>query len=157
MNKVFSWLFLNFTLPNSIFHQYTTQIKYFSFGILIYYLINSKMVRSTPPFILVISILVYVLFYLLELEESFILRPFLLSNILISIISLKHQLPRLGFDFSYGLYISHFPIIQMLLSFRMYSHSNLLVVASLIALIYSFMIWNLIEKPFLLYGKKFIK
>lgn len=54
-------------------------------------------------------------------------------------------------DFSYGIYIVHFPILQVLVSFGLFKDSPLLalVTASLLIISMSFLLWHLIEKRFL--------
>ncbi len=55
-------------------------------------------------------------------------------------------------DFSYGIYIVHFPILQMLIVSGLFRHSYLgLGVAAGLVLAAAFVPWHAIEKPFL-YG-----
>ncbi|MCX7103467.1 MAG: acyltransferase [Methylobacter sp.] len=54
-------------------------------------------------------------------------------------------------DFSYGMYIVHFPILQILISFGLFKESPwlMLTVAGLLILTIAILFWNFIEKPFL--------
>jgi peptidoglycan/LPS O-acetylase OafA/YrhL len=54
-------------------------------------------------------------------------------------------------DFSYGMYIVHFPILQVLISFGLFKESPwlMLTVAGLLILTIAILFWNFIEKPFL--------
>jgi peptidoglycan/LPS O-acetylase OafA/YrhL len=54
-------------------------------------------------------------------------------------------------DFSYGLYIVHFPVLQILISFGLFKESPwlMLSIAGLLILIVAILFWNFIEKPFL--------
>jgi peptidoglycan/LPS O-acetylase OafA/YrhL len=54
-------------------------------------------------------------------------------------------------DFSYGIYIIHFPILQVLISFGLFNDSPWLMLTSAGLLIFAIAIlfWNFIEKPFL--------
>lgn len=54
-------------------------------------------------------------------------------------------------DFSYGVYIVHFPILQLLISFGLFKESPwlMLTVAGLLILTIAILFWNFIEKPFL--------
>jgi peptidoglycan/LPS O-acetylase OafA/YrhL len=54
-------------------------------------------------------------------------------------------------DFSYGVYITHFPILQILVSFGLFYTQPFfaLGLASLMVLFISFFLWHLIEKQFL--------
>ena len=151
------YLSKSYNIHSSLFHQFPTQLKYFSIGIFIYFLNESKKIDSTSFIHIAISFLMYLSIYKYSFEENLILRPLVLSTILYSIIFLKHQLPKLNFDFSYGLYISHFPILQLLLCFEKISHLRLLIYASGIVVIYACMVWYFIEKPFMKYGKNIIR
>ena len=54
-------------------------------------------------------------------------------------------------DFSYGMYIVHFPILQLLISYGLFKESPWLAlgVAGLLIIMVAFLLWHLIEKPFL--------
>lgn len=54
-------------------------------------------------------------------------------------------------DFSYGMYIVHFPILQVLISFGLFKESPWLMLGSagLLILTVAILFWNFIEKPFL--------
>lgn len=54
-------------------------------------------------------------------------------------------------DFSYGIYIIHFPILQLLISMGLFIDSPwlMLVIACLLIVMIAFLFWHLIEKPFL--------
>jgi peptidoglycan/LPS O-acetylase OafA/YrhL len=54
-------------------------------------------------------------------------------------------------DFSYGMYIVHFPILQVLISFSLFKESPWLMLGISCALILTVAVlfWNFIEKPFL--------
>lgn len=54
-------------------------------------------------------------------------------------------------DFSYGMYIVHFPILQVLISFGLFKESPWLMLgaAGLLILTVAILFWNFIEKPFL--------
>jgi peptidoglycan/LPS O-acetylase OafA/YrhL len=54
-------------------------------------------------------------------------------------------------DFSYGIYIVHFPILQLLISYGLFKESPWLMLgmAGLLIMMVAFLFWHLIEKPFL--------
>lgn len=54
-------------------------------------------------------------------------------------------------DFSYGIYIVHFPILQTLISYGLFRESPwaMLVVAGSLVMAVAFLFWHFIEKPFL--------
>lgn len=52
-------------------------------------------------------------------------------------------------DFSYGIYILHFPILQILISYGLFTKLPWLAlgVSSFLILFSAFLLWHLIEKP----------
>lgn len=54
-------------------------------------------------------------------------------------------------DFSYGIYIVHFPILQVLISYGFFNKLPWLIlgISSLLVLIAAVLLWHFIEKPFL--------
>lgn len=54
-------------------------------------------------------------------------------------------------DFSYGIYILHFPILQLLIANHLFADSPILfiAVAGALVLFFSILLWHFIEKPFL--------
>ncbi len=54
-------------------------------------------------------------------------------------------------DFSYGIYITHFPILQVLISAGAFGYSPILglAVAGVLVFITAYVFWHFIEKPFL--------
>jgi len=54
-------------------------------------------------------------------------------------------------DFSYGIYILHFPILQLMIANHLFADSPILfiAVAGVLVLFFSILLWHFIEKPFL--------
>tara|TARA_B110000305_G_C19281061_1_gene559273 strand:+ start:272 stop:1033 length:762 start_codon:yes stop_codon:yes gene_type:complete len=54
-------------------------------------------------------------------------------------------------DFSYGIYILHFPILQLLIANHLFVDSpvSFITVAAALVLFFSILLWHFIEKPFL--------
>jgi peptidoglycan/LPS O-acetylase OafA/YrhL len=54
-------------------------------------------------------------------------------------------------DFSYGMYIVHFPILQLLISYGLFKESPWLMlgVAGSLIMMVAFLFWHLVERPFL--------
>lgn len=82
-----------------------------------------------------------------------LIQPIALS---ILVIYLACLIPYLGNfskhgDFSYGIYIIHFPILQLIISFGLFNKNpwTALFITSVIVGIMAFLLWNFIEKPFL--------
>lgn len=60
------------------------------------------------------------------------------------------NLSRYG-DFSYGIYILHFPVLQTLISLHLFKNSHwvFLIVSSATVILLSLLLWHFIERPFL--------
>lgn len=56
-------------------------------------------------------------------------------------------------DISYGIYLSSFFIQQLLMNYYHFSPYSLLIFSLFLSIIYGFLSWKLIEKPFLAYKK----
>lgn len=54
-------------------------------------------------------------------------------------------------DFSYGIYIVHFPILQLMIYYGLFKESPwaMLLVAGALVMMAAFLLWHFIEKPFL--------
>lgn len=54
-------------------------------------------------------------------------------------------------DFSYGIYIVHFPILQILIAYGLFRESpwTMLLVSGALVMTVAFLLWHFIEKPFL--------
>ena len=54
-------------------------------------------------------------------------------------------------DFSYGTYIVHFPILQVLIQYGLFEHSPIiaLVVTTVLVMVISYLSWHFVEKRFL--------
>lgn len=54
-------------------------------------------------------------------------------------------------DFSYGIYIVHFPILQILIAYGLFKESpwTMLFIAGVLVAVAAFLLWNFVEKPFL--------
>jgi len=82
-----------------------------------------------------------------------LLNPLSLAIIVVSAVSFLPYLgnfARFG-DLSYGIYIFHFPIVQVLTSYHIFNFSPVLgfITAIFIVFLLSFISWHVLEKPFL--------
>lgn len=79
--------------------------------------------------------------------------PFIISVIVIFMACQFRYLGNWGKmgDFSYGIYIWHYPVLQMLISFRIFEKNPYvaLMIAAIIIFFMSFLSWHVIEKKFL--------
>ncbi len=138
-----------------IFHQlarqFVGQLSYFLAGgiIFLYY----DWFQRKLKLLFVISILIYALFiYQNSLIFNFI-QPIALAIIVIFFaynLSFVNNFGKYG-DFSYGLYLFHFPIIQMIVNYNIEGNNMVLkfAYAFLFTLITAILSWHLVEKRFL--------
>jgi len=82
-----------------------------------------------------------------------ILQPLVLGAL---VVSFAYFLPPLGNfgkfgDFSYGVYVVHFPVLQVIVSFGMFEKEPWLALGFAGALVFmmAILFWHFIEKPFL--------
>ena len=82
-----------------------------------------------------------------------ILEPIALGILVIYFATIFPYLGNFGKygDFSYGIYILHFPILQLLIANHLFADSPVLfiTVAAILVLLSSILLWHFIEKPFL--------
>jgi peptidoglycan/LPS O-acetylase OafA/YrhL len=122
---------------------------YFICGISLYYYFDFYTKNSGK--LVLAAIPIYLLEYYFDLE---IFRPFCFALIIFYI---AYNFPKFNNfgkygDFSYGIYIYHFPIIQIFVYYGIFGKHNQYVATLLlisIVLLISFISWNVIEKPFL--------
>lgn len=92
-------------------------------------------------------------FLLKEWLPWLVIEPLALSIVVICLACFRPLVVNFGKfgDFSYGIYITHFPILQALIASQIIKDSPwmLLLVAVALVLITAFLFWHLIEKPFL--------
>ncbi len=82
-----------------------------------------------------------------------ILEPVALAMLIFAVAYLIPYLGNFGKygDFSYGIYILHFPILQTLIYFGFFNNKSWLALAlsSSLTLLAAFLLWHFVEKPFL--------
>lgn len=144
------------TTHNALYYflkrQFPGQMMYFCSGIII--LQYFSFFRKYMKYIFPISIL---LFLLRNIPILQILEPIALASVIISVAySFKwlHFFNRMG-NFSYGIFLFHFPIIQTFIHFGLNQYSLMLTVAltTIISTYLGTLSWKYIEKP-CLYTKK---
>jgi len=144
------WLFN--TTNNEIFlkleKQIPSQLAFFISGALLYHFYQEF--KSNVILIFIISIIILYIHH--KIIDIYILYPISLA---VFIISFATQLKYLGNlskfgDLSFGIYIWHFPIIQIFINYNLFN--NLLLGLSLFLftiLSIALISWHYIEKPFL--------
>ncbi|MGQ4646869.1 acyltransferase family protein [Lyngbya aestuarii] len=125
------------------------QLSFFVSGALVYYYLDFLKKYTVP--LLVIALPIWLN------SASLPLRPFLPISLAIITFYIVFLTPYVGFfskfgDLSYGIYIFHFPLLQILHQSFKASPYPTLFGATCILLLMAYASWHFVEKPFL--GKK---
>lgn len=129
--------------------QLPGQLSYFISGALFYYY-SDNIVRRRVLYCLM-AFVVMVFSYKFEVLRLF--EPIALATLVVALayfVIYFGYFSRFG-DFSYGIYIVHFPIVQVFVSYGMflkYPYLGMLLCSSIV-LMTSYLLWHCIEKPFL--------
>ena len=136
---------LYFTLS----HQLPSLMPYFIAGMAVFFYFDSMLKYKTLLFLIALPV------YLGEYYWGFeILRPLALTIIIFYVaysFSFLNNFAKYG-DFSYGIYIFHFPVIQLFIAcglYQKYPSWISVTLTLLISLILGVLSWNFIEKKFL--------
>ncbi|MBU6460633.1 MAG: acyltransferase [Proteobacteria bacterium] len=150
----YAWLFSNIAVHTGskfyleLSRQLPGYFSYFMSGAFFYY--YSSCFENNIKYFLPVSIVFVVanLFYPLPLFEPF---SFGCLIVFFGLFFYLGDFSKYG-DFSYGLYIVHFPIIQLILQSGWAAHRPLIFLSSVMSLSFigSVIMWHLIEKRFLL-------
>lgn len=129
-------------------HQLPGFIQYFAVGI--FCVINYDFVRKYDKYMIIPGIIIVSIYYITGNEY---LLPIGLGIIIMFLAFNFKKLNSIGKngDYSYGVYIFHFPIIQLLVStgyFYLNKNITLLIVIGVVFSI-SYLSWNLLEKKIL--------
>lgn len=128
--------------------QLPGQMAFFISGALLYYYFNKF--RQNILLFLPLAVLVIILHN--HAFNIYLLYPLALAAIVIYFALIFKYLGNFGKygDFSYGIYIWHFPILQLLDHYKMFDNPSLAIPLSFISIFFvAFLSWHLIEKPFL--------
>jgi len=128
--------------------QLPGQLSWFIAGGALFYYIDTF--RRWWPGLLAMAVAVF--FFQQHLPLMW-LEPAALAMMVIYVACLFPYLGKFGKygDFSYGIYIVHFPVLQMLIGAGLFAWSPVagVIVAAMIVLLMAFLFWHVIEKPFL--------
>ena len=128
--------------------QLPGQLTFFIVGAAGYYYFDTF--KKYALYFLPISVLAFLLKAHLP---WIILEPFALGILVIYFATIFPYLGNFGKygDFSYGIYILHFPILQLLIAHHLFVDSPVLfiTVAASLVIICSILLWHFVEKPFL--------
>ena len=134
---------------STLSHQLPAFLSYFSVGIALHYYFDIIIKHKNTLFF--IGLIIYIIEYNLDIEVfspialSFIIFALAYSNLRLSNFSKNG-------DISYGIYIYHFPLINLAIYFGFYTHFNPYFVSGILILILfliSYISWHKLEVVFL--------
>lgn len=135
------------SLYDELSRQLPGQMSYFISGAAFFYYMNFFERWKNLALILALSVFAFNYLYPLPF-----LYPFALATVVIYFVMFSHIVDcgKYG-DFSYGVYIIHYPLIQILLSTGLFSGKPLLFLCTTIlsTLFLSYFMWHMVEKRFL--------
>jgi peptidoglycan/LPS O-acetylase OafA/YrhL len=135
----------NSSIIGQLAHQFPGFMQYFSFGI--FALLNYDVIQRHEKKWIVPAIIIFILHFVIKTE---FLTPIALGLLIIFVAFHFKQLNSIGkyIDFSYGIYVFHFPIIQLLVSIGVFACNRyigiLLVLASVFSMAY--ISWQFLER-----------
>lgn len=131
-----------------LLRQLPGQLVYFVSGALLYYNLDRFIHNWKLPLVTAIFILL--------IKNSFLTMLFEPISVGIIVIYAAYVFTYLGNfsrygDFSYGIYIVHFPVLQVLIQYGLFESNPILALflAAIIVFVLSYLLWHRVEKPFL--------
>ncbi|WP_031780498.1 acyltransferase family protein [Vibrio diabolicus] len=161
VSYLLSVLYLNFVYTldlERLVSLFPSQIRLFIVGILLYVFFE-MIAKLDMLFCVLVSVLVLVLnYYVDSILIKSILVPLSTGIIMIYLAFFTRPIP-LSFDFSYSLYIWHFPLIQLLLFYSLLPSNPYLsfLMVFLLVLVLAFFSEKYIETRFVRYGRGVLK
>jgi len=136
--------------------QFPAQLRLFVVGILLYVMFDK--LNSKNIYLLAIFSLVLVVVFKDFEYFKYVLYPFCLGFMMVLLVYFVKNM-KVNFDFSYSLYILHFPVIQLALYFGIHPINPLVsfVVLFVVILILSYFSEKYIEKRFVKIGREIVK
>lgn len=137
-----------FSFRAEIARQFPGQLPYFVFG---------SLIAANPKFIKWLPQIAILGFFTLVLTDNYTLslciRPLAFGAIVLSLCMLnpsKLNIGRAG-DLSYGIYLFHFPIVQLMVNMGVYKYNPYLglLTTFVLTVLLSFISWHFVEKRFL--------
>ena len=136
--------------------QFPAQVRLFMVGILLYILFD----KFNKKNIYLLAIVSLILLIVLKDNTSFnyVLYPFCIGFMMIFLVYFVKNI-KVNFDFSYSLYILHFPVIQLALYFEINPTNPIIsfVVLFAVILVLSYFSEKYIEKRFIKIGREIVK
>ncbi|MCL1943759.1 MAG: acyltransferase [Candidatus Azobacteroides sp.] len=131
--------------------QFLGQIRYFTSGIILLFYFDFY--RKSIIYFLLPSAIVFILKYYIDSPVVDVFYPFSFAVLIVSFAYYFKNLAcfsKYG-DFSYGMYLFHFPVIQLIVYFGWFKENPILLFLTcfIIVLSLSILSWHLLEKHFL--------
>ena len=136
--------------------QFPAQVRLFMVGILLYILFDKF--NKNNIYLLAIISLILLIFLKDNTYFNYILYPFCIGFMMIFLVYFVKNI-KVNFDFSYSLYILHFPVIQLALYFEINPTNPIIsfVVLFAVILVLSYFSEKYIEKRFIKIGREIVK
>ena len=136
--------------------QFPAQVRLFMVGILLYILFYKF--NKNNIYLLAIVSLILLIFLKDNTYFNYILYPFCIGFMMIFLVYFVKNI-KVNFDFSYSLYILHFPVIQLALYFEINPTNPIIsfVVLFAVILVFSYFSEKYIEKRFIKIGREIVK
>ncbi len=144
---------------NILIRQLPGKFRFFAVGILLFmYFDRITKINSKTMLSLVISSIILLYLFLSNNIFNVVIYPFCLGILILYIAFYIKQL-KISSDFSYSIYVIHFPIIQIALLYQINLNKPLFSLLFFTTLIFilSFLSEKYLEKKFIQTGKKIIK
>lgn len=154
--------FFKYSVPSyfsdKMSHQFPAYLSFFVIGS--YFAFNKQHLHNLRAMLIISGILFYVLQFLSPVSIYF-LQPIFYSILILWLSTSAFNNFNAGKhgDFSYGIYLLHFPIIQTYVYIGLYDWSpwGALTITLISTLMLAFISWILIEKPMLKRSSHYIK
>ena len=151
LSIIYSFVLLNYYNKPILAKQLPGSMAYFSVGILMF--LNFEKVNKYKYLLLIVSFSFLLFNRYLDLNLFFV-SPFVFGIFVISCAYTLQWAKNFGKygDFTYGIYIYHFPIIQITRHLDLYNKYNPYLVGLgviLVVFVFAFFSWHFVEKRFL--------
>lgn len=155
LSCLYLYCFRNIYISEILARQLPGQLSYFCAGGMCYY--YSEYFQKYSSQLILMAIAGYIAHYFINM---FYLLPIIMSIIVIYFAISFYYLGNFGKygDVSYGVYIYHFPIIQLLIWFGIFKYNPFIgvIIAAIILILLSLFSWHFIEKKYLLRSSHYI-
>lgn len=138
---------------SSLGHQLPGQLAYFGLGVLLFWVSRAKDRDGVAVAVITAGTLACAALGQYHVAIEIVV----LSMLIYGAIHIRQLIPGTGPDLSYGIYLCHFPIIQLLVNWRQWQEHEqylLLLIVPIVAFAYAMASWRFIEAPAMKLGKR---